>query len=215
MVTYPGSMGLDAHPDVVRLEGARSSRVADAVSAVGEPGHLVILTLVVVSVTSTASLLAALGWVVLTSVFCVGLPTIALRILIARGHVLDRHVVVREQRAVPLAVALTSVGTGLALLVLLSAPRPVVALVAAMLAGAVPMSIVSGWYKASFHVGVAGGTAVILVLVLGAWLIPVVTALLVVLGWARVRAGRHTVGQVVLGAALGCAAAALVFPALT
>jgi membrane-associated phospholipid phosphatase len=205
-------VALDAHPDLARLEGARPSRVADAVSAVGEPGHLVILTLVVVSVTSTASLLSALGWVVLTTVFCVVLPSIALRILIARGLVLDRHVVVREQRTVPLLVALASVATGLGLLVLLSAPRPVVALVAAMLAGAIPMSVVSRWYKASFHVGVAGGTAVILVLVLGPWWVAVVTPLLLVVGWARVRAGRHTVGQVLVGAGLGCAAAAVVFP---
>ena len=204
-------MGLEAHPDVARLEGARPSRLADAVSSVGEPGHLVILTLVVVSVTSTSSLPSALGWVVLTTVFCVGLPSIALRILIARGLVLDRHVVVREQRTVPLVVALVSVGSGLWLLAWLSAPRPIVALVAAMLAGAVPMSIVSRWSKASFHVGVAGGTAVILVLVLGPWWLAVVTPLLVVVGWARVRAGRHTVGQVVVGAALGCAAAAVVF----
>lgn len=173
-----------------------------------------ILSLAVVAVTSTSSLLSALGWVALTSLFCVGLPTVVLLVLIARGRVLDRHVVVREQRAVPLLAALGSVSVGLALLLVLSAPRPVIALVAAMLAGAVPMTVLSRWSKISFHVGVAGGTAVILTLVLGPWLLLAAVPGLVAVGWARVRAGRHSLGQVVVGAVVGCAAAALVFPLL-
>lgn len=207
-------MGLPAHPDVARLGAARPSRLADAVSAGGDPAYLVILTLVVVALTSAGSIPSALGWVALTSAFCVGLPSVVLRILIARGLVLDRHVVVREQRAVPLLVALVSVSAGLGLLVLLDAPHPLVALVASMLVGAVPMTVVSRWYKASFHTGVAAGTAVVLVLVLGPWLLVPVVPGVAAVGWARIRAGRHTVVQVVLGAVLGGVAAALVFPAL-
>lgn len=206
--------GTGGHPDVVRLTTARPSRAADLVSRVADPAVLVTLTVLVVAVTSTPGVAPALGWVALTVLFCVGLPTVVLALLVAGGHVLDRHVVVREERRLPLLAALVSVGAGLGLLVALSAPRPLVALVAAMLAGAVPMTVVSHWYKASFHTGVAGGTAVVLTLVAGPWLLVLALPGLVVVGWARVRAGRHTTGQVVLGAVLGCAAAGLVFPFL-
>jgi len=75
-----------------------------------------------------------------------------------------------------------------------------------MLAGLAAMTTVSHWYKASFHLAVAGGVAVILGLVLG-WLSAVV--LLPVL-----RAGRHTVGKAVAGFLVGALAAGVVYPLL-
>lgn len=207
-------MAFDEHPDVVRLAEASPSRSANRVSAVGDPAILVVLSLVVVALTSTATPWAGLGWAALAALFCVGLPLLVLGVMLRRGLVLDRHVVVREQRSMPLAAALVSVTTGLVLLALTSAPRPVVALVAAMLAGAVPMTVISRWWKVSLHVGVAAGTAVVLVLTLGWWWVLVLVPALLAVAWARVRAGRHTVGQVVVGGVIGLVSAATVFPLL-
>ncbi len=177
-----------------------------------DPAWCVVTTLTVVAVTSTSTVLGAAGWVVLSASFCVGVPMLVLRVLMRRGLVLDRHVVVREQRRLPLAGALLSFVAGTIVLLLAGAPAGVLALVVAMVSGLVVMTLVSLRVKASFHVGVAAGSVVVLGLVLGwPWGLGL-SPLVVAAGWARVRAGRHTVGQVVLGMAVGAASAALVFP---
>ena len=207
-------MSFDAHPDVVRLSTARPSRIADRVARVTHPAVLVVAVLALVALHSTTQPGSAALWAGLAVLFCVGIPYAVLLMMAAKGRVIDQHLVVREQRRAPLLTALVSVVVGLLVLVGLGAPRPVVALVVAMLAGLASMTAVSHWYKASFHLAVAGGVTVIVGLVLG-WsaLVPLV-ALLALIAWARLRAGRHSRGQVLIGLVVGAAAAAVVYPAL-
>ena len=203
----------ESHPDLARLRAARRSRVADWVASAADPAILVLFVLAAVTLHSSPTVTSALGWALLAAAFCVGLPYLVLVLLIGRGLVLDRHVVVREQRRWPLLAALLSVLVGLAVLGWLGAPRPVLALVAAMLSGLAAMTALSHWYKASFHAAVAGGVAVILALVFGRWTVLPALPVLAVISWARVRAGRHTPGQVAAGLLVGAALAFLVFPA--
>ncbi len=206
-------MALEQHPDVVRLSSARRSRLAELVSRVTEPGLLVPALLVLVAVRATG-VWPGLAWAALAALFCVGLPYVVLLVLIRRGAVIDRHVVVRDQRRVPLVAAVASVVLGVVLLERLGAPRPVLGLVVSMLAGLVTMTLVSLVHKASFHVAVVSGAAVVLAVVVGpAWGVLLAPAVGVV-AWARVRAGRHTVGQAVVGLLVGSTAAALVYPAV-
>lgn len=207
-------MTLDRHPDLARLSAARRSRAADTVGRLADPAVLVPVVLLVVAARATDSPGAAAGWAALAAVFCVGVPYAVLHVLVRRGSVTDRHVVVRDQRRTPLAAAVVSVVAGLVVLELLGAPAPVTALVVAMLAGLAAMALVSLAYKASLHVAVVSGVATILASAVGtSWglaLLPVVA----LVAWARVRAGRHTPGQAVVGLVVGCGAAALVFPVL-
>src|SRR5664280_731800 len=76
------------------------------------------VVLAVVAVRFSSSLWWAVAWALLAALFCVALPYLVLMVLIGTGHVLDRHVVVREQRRAPLAAALACVVVGLALVVL-------------------------------------------------------------------------------------------------
>ena len=179
-----------------------------------DPATLVLLVLAVVAVHSTPSVWAAAAWCVLAATFCVGLPYVVLVLMIGRGVVLDRHVVVRHERRWPLLASLCSVAIGLGLLARLGAPRAVVAVVVAMLAGLAAMTALSQWYKASFHAATASGASAMLFVVLGAWTLPATLSLLALVSWARVRSGRHTVGQVILGLLVGGVAALLVFPPL-
>ena len=73
---------------------------------------------------------------------------------------------------------------------------------ASFLSGGVLVWVISRYWKISIHaVGVSGG-AVILLVAGGADLWPVVLAPLAV-GWARLRSGAHTTGQLVAGSVLG------------
>ena len=201
-----------SHPDLTRLVD-EPPPAAVALGRITDPAILVAVVLAVVCWESSDPL-PALGWTLLTSLFCVVIPLAVLHALVGRGLVQDRHLVMREQRRAPLAAALLSVLVGVAALEVLGAPSPVTALVLAMLAGLLLMTGLSLVYKASFHLAVAAGVVGILGAVYG-WGVYVPGVLLVVvIGWARVSTGRHTAGQVILGALVGWAAAVVVFGAL-
>jgi hypothetical protein len=154
----------------------------------------------------------SIGWGIVTAVFASGIPISYIIRGIRRGHYDDHHVSVRERRPAVMLFAAASVGVGLALMILFRAPRELVALVVAMLAGlALTLVVTKWWGMVSFHLAVASGTATTLVLVFGPWLhlAWLVVGLIV---WARVRLKEHTVVQTLIGAGLGAIAAGVVFP---
>jgi hypothetical protein len=108
---------------------------------------------------------------------------------------------------------MASVVAGLTVLVVLGAPRQLVGLVVAMLAGLAATLLVSLWWKLSVHTAVASGTAAILVLAFGPWF-AVAFAPVGLVAWSRVRLGDHTPAQTLAGAALGGLVATTVFAAL-
>lgn len=202
-----------AHPDLARLHGARPSRAADLIAALFDPGLVVIAVVLIIARHACGAWIPALGWTALIVTFVVLLPYAALALLVRRGVVADRHLLRREQRTLPGLIALASVLVMITLLVWLDAPRELIALVLALLAGLVTMSLVTLAYKASLHTGVVSAGVTVLVIVFGA-AVAGLAPLVAVVGWSRWRAGRHTAGQVLWGALLGALSAGVVFGSL-
>ncbi|MEP7161686.1 MAG: phosphatase PAP2 family protein [Dermatophilaceae bacterium] len=204
---------------------------------------MVVVTIAVyVSVISSGSFVRGVGWSALTIVFCAITPYAALLVLVGRGVVADRHVVRREQRHWPNVAAVVSVLLALAVLSLVGAPHPLVVLVGSQLASLVALSTVNTWTKASMHAAVLSGAVTVVALRYGAWPVPwrvprvpgapsasewiasgtpdarvwvAGAAFVALVGWARVRGGRHSLGQVLLGALIGLVATAAIFGALS
>lgn len=154
----------------------------------------------------------SMGWGIVAALFASGIPISYIVRGIRKGHYRDHHVSVRERRPAVILFAAASVGVGLALMIMLRAPRELVALVVAMLAGlALTLVVTKWWGKVSFHTAVASGTATTLVLVFGPWL-HLAWLLVGLIAWSRVRLREHTVTQTLIGAVLGAAAAGVVFP---
>lgn len=200
----------DGHPDVVRLLGAPPSRWADAVGRVLDPSWQTLVLALVVSLRHSPDVASGLGWAVAATTFCVVVPYAVLAALVGRGHVTDRQVVIREQRRIPLLAALASVVVGLVTLALVGAPRPLVALVATVLVGLLVLGGVSRWHKASFHTAVTTVSVVVLTRELGPGFLLVGVPVLALAAWARVRAGRHSRAQVVVGLLVGILVTALI-----
>ncbi|MFI5795970.1 phosphatase PAP2 family protein [Streptomyces sp. NPDC051677] len=188
------------------------SRTARLITDALAPANLVIAILLIIGWHSTSSV-TGLGWGVLAALFCGGIPFAVIMLGVKRGHWTDKHVRVREQRAVPLLATMASVLIGISLLVALRAPREVFALVVAMLVGLIITMAVTIWWKVSVHTAVAGGVVVILLLAYGAQVAPLVVGVAAV-GWSRVMLRDHTPAQTVVGALLGGLAAAVVFSAV-
>ena len=152
-------------------------------------------------------------WGLPGAIFAAGIPLAYVLRGVRKGRLTSHHIPEREHRLIPLLFGIGSVAVGLTALLLLGAPREVVALLAAGGTGLVVFTAVTHWWKMSIHAGVAAGTAATLTAVYGP--IALLTLPLVLLAcWARVRLSAHMVAQVVAGAAVGALIAGTVFPAL-
>ncbi|WP_405428550.1 phosphoesterase PA-phosphatase [Micromonospora sp. NBC_00617] len=203
-------MGGGVEPRPVAARPGRGLRVARLVTELTAPAVLVSLLMIAVSWHSTRGSARGLLWGLLATLFVTGIPFAYIVGGVRRGRLTDHHIGRREQRRVPLLVGLGSVAAGLALLVVLRAPRPLLALAVAGLVGLVVAVSVSHWWKMSIHSAVSAGTLVILALTFGPGFL-VAAPLLAVVGWSRVRLRDHTVSQVLAGGVLGALIAAVVF----
>lgn len=174
------------------------------------PAPVAATLLLIVTWHSTGSITETLSWGLLAVVCAAGIPSVYIVAGVWRRRVTDRHVGLREQRPVPLLVAMASVLVGGVLLALGHAPRDLLALILAMAVGLGSSLVVTLAWKISIHVAVIAGAVVILVVVFGpVWL--VLITLVAAVGWARVVLGDHTPAQSCAGALLGATVAASVF----
>ena len=188
-------------------------RIARLVTEVLAPAPVAAALLFVISWQSSSGPEQALVWAGLSILFASLIPISYVLHRVRQHRLSDRHVVVRRQRPLPLAVAIVSVLIGLAVLSAVGAPRTLVALVGAMGVGLIVALAVTLFWKMSIHTAVVAGAAVILVLVFGlVWLLLVPFVALA--GWSRVELSDHTPAQVLVGAALGALVAAVMFPLL-
>lgn len=202
---------------MARMAAGRSvDRLAAVASEVLAPTVLAAVMAVVVGVAAAPSWGAGLGWGLLVLVFVAALPYAAVRLLMRRGRIdSGHHVRERRQRALPIGIALASILVGLALLLLLDAPRDLVAFAIVFVVGAIVLGLANLVWKLSGHAAVAAASAVGLSFLLGPWILIPAGALVALVSWSRVRLGDHTLAQVCAGVAVGAAIALTVWPLAT
>lgn len=183
------------------VEATPREKAARLLTDVLAPANLVIAVLLLISWHSVGGL-TGIGWGLFAALFTGVIPLGIVLWGVRRGGLTDKHIRVRKQRVVPMAISMVSVVTGIVLLYLLHAPRDVAALVVAVLAGLVAALAVTVWWQISIHNAVAGGTVMIMILVFGPVGVPTVLAALGI-GWSRLVLKAHTVAQVLAGTALG------------
>lgn len=145
---------------------------------------------------------AGVLWGLLGVVFIAAIPAGIVHAGVVTGRYTDHHLSRREQRAVPLTLAAISVVVGVVLLVVLDAPRVIVALQVAVLVVLLSATAITLAWKISFHVAVVAASAMALTLAGGGWWVASWLAVPAA-GWARLRLSAHTPAQVVAGGVLG------------
>ena len=189
---------------------ATRQQFARLITEVLAPAPVAAILLVAVSLHSAASLAEGLGWAALVVLVVCALPLSYVLRQVGRGRLTDRHVSQREQRRLPMLVALGAIVCGVALLIWLGAPRELVVLLAAMIVGAVVCLLTTLVWKMSIHTGTIAATALILAIIFGPPLL-VLEVFAALVAWARVTLGVHTVAQVIGGGIIGAAVPAAVF----
>lgn len=130
-------------------------------------------------------------------------------VLRRRRRVGDFWISSRAQRIIPAVFLLATFAALLGALALLDAPEEVFLVTLSMGLASAAVALVTLLWKASAHSAVAGHAAVAALLVLGLPLALVFGLILPAILWARVATGAHTVAQVLAGAGIGGAFAAV------
>jgi membrane-associated phospholipid phosphatase len=165
--------------------------------------------LLCVSLASAGSPPKGLIWFLALSAISTGIPFVYLWLGVRRGALSDLQVVVREQRLGPLLVGLACTAAAFALALYASAPAElVVTILIGLTCGAV-LTLITLWWKISFHTAALAGATVVLVWVFGpfGW---VGAALTLAVGWSRVSLHRHTIAQAIAGAGVAAVLAPVV-----
>jgi hypothetical protein len=128
------------------------------------------------------------------------------------GKVTDLHVSRRSERLIPLLIGLIALGGMLAGLLALSASRPLVATLVAVIVSYAAATLITqvAKYKISLHIDSAAGAVMVCCLLRG----PVFLALsplVVLIAWARWKLEAHTLLQAVTGAVLAVAVTVTTF----
>jgi hypothetical protein len=97
----------------------RFERLAELLTGVFAPAHLVMGLLLIVGAISDSSILAGLGWGVLSAVLIGALPYAWVLYAVRQGRFASRHIPDRAQRILPLSVAAAAAAGGLLLIVVL------------------------------------------------------------------------------------------------
>jgi len=183
---------------------SQTRRLAVVLSIIGSPFALLPFTVLLVSL-RTASPARALA--LAAALACLGIvPLILLlRHNVRAGRWSDHDVSDRSHRRefYPIAMAVTA-GTAVGMW-LLGAPGVVVRGILVLLMLLIVASILSRWSKISLHTSVGAFCTVTLVPV-NVWVAGGALILATAVGWARISLERHTLWQVLNGAALGAAA---------
>jgi hypothetical protein len=197
-----------APPRVVRPRGW-----AKTVTDVLSPAHFVIALPPVIGWHATQPRLSGLAWGLFCAALAGGVPYGFVIHAVLRRRVSDIHIRTRQDRYIPILVALGAMGLCLAVLVLGSAPRTLVALLAALLATILVGGVITLRWQISGHAAAATGSLGICALCFGPWVLAL-APLVVLICAARLVLRDHTLGQLLAGVALGGVLSPLVMIAL-
>ncbi|MBN1262291.1 MAG: hypothetical protein JXB35_16550 [Anaerolineae bacterium] len=173
-------------------------RIAQVISQVGSPPAL---TTVTALLAASVGGLGAWRWAIVFVSVTVLIPLAYLIWLVKRGWVTDLDVRLRKQRIGPMLVALFCQVSMWLAMAALGAPGLLLALASAVLVQTLLVFWITLRWKVSVHGATAAAAAVFVWWISGApWLL---LAGVPAIAWSRVRLGRHTAPQVIVGSFLG------------
>lgn len=151
---------------------------------------------------SDESLSEVLTWLAVLVPLIVIPPLIYVLWLVNRGQIEDIYMPKRETRLRPLLVMLVWLSACLWLIDYWVAPPLVGAFVLATIVLVTILSVVTLFWKISFHGATISAAAATVFMVIGSYALPILL-LVPLVGWSRIRLARHTPRQVFYGSLVG------------
>ncbi len=176
--------------------------IARWVSHVISPHVIGIVILTAMSYQYSANPWDTVAWLVVLLPLIVVPPFAYVLWLVHKGSLEDIYMPRRETRARPLGVMLGWLLVCWGLVKLWHAPAIVEALLVITIVLTGVLSLVTLFWKISFHGATISAAATAVMMMAGSWTWPVVL-LVPLVGWSRIRLLRHTPRQVIYGSVVG------------
>jgi membrane-associated phospholipid phosphatase len=197
---------VDPHEQVEKGRAAlrtSADRFAHWLSQITSPFVVGLAVLGSISLSTAATVIEGLQWFAIIGVGLL-VPFGVIWWGVKKGALTDVQVSRRSQRLIPLFVVLISLCGMLAGLLVLSASRPLVATLVAVIVEFAFATLITqvAKYKISLHVDSAAGAVLVSCLLVGPVFLALVP-LVVLIAWARWKLEAHTLLQSICGAALG------------
>jgi hypothetical protein len=207
-VDAAGGVAAGGNPRVVRPRGWAKG-VTDTLS----PAHFVIALPPVIGWHATYPSLAGLAWGLFCAVLAGGVPYGFVIHAVRHRRVSDIHIRRRQDRYIPILVALAAMGLCVTIHILGAAPRVLAALLASLLSTILVGGVITVRWQISGHAAAAAGSIGICALCFGPWVLAL-SPLVVLICAARLILRDHTFWQLAAGVALGGVLSPLVMLAL-
>ena len=174
------------------------TRIALCVSVFFSPFIIPIVTAVFVVHKHASAPHQVYLWVAVIAVFVTVLPILSVLLLFRFSKVSNVHLHDKDERLLPLCITCVSMALGAIVLYNIGASWKIVWVCLAFVANSIVFSIITAFWKISFHTSVATGCILVLVLLVNfklIWLFLVVP----IIAWARLYRKRHTLLQTIAG----------------
>jgi membrane-associated phospholipid phosphatase len=184
--------------------------LARGISEVTNPLFVACPTFFVVAFASAPDMLHALLWWLIAVAGISIAPFLFVLRGVREGRYSDHHVSIREQRLIPLAFGLGSIGIAFLLLFLLHASPVLMATMTGVIVVLLIATIITRFWKISLHVVGIAGAVTVCVLLFGPRLL-LLAPLVAIVAWARWQVGAHTPLQAVAGTVLAVSVTVILF----
>lgn len=180
---------------------SQSEKWAKIISFVFDGSFISIPIFIIICMVLVEDKMAALNWAMLCLLFGMILPFIYVFFLYRKNKILDIHMPDRNNRMKPMIFTLISYITGFTVFYLLKAPFFLKTIFVLSIISTSILTIITHYWKISLHASWITFIVITFNVLLGPWML-LLMPLIPIIGWARVRAKRHTTPQVVLGAGI-------------
>jgi hypothetical protein len=180
---------------------SQSEKWAKIISFVFDGSFISIPIFIIICMVLVEDKMAALNWAMLSLLFGMILPFIYVFFLYRKNKILDIHMPDRNNRMKPMIFTLISYITGFTVFYLLKAPFFLKTIFVLSIISTSILTIITHYWKISLHASWITFIVITFNVLLGPWML-LLMPLIPIIGWARVRAKRHTTPQVVLGAGI-------------
>ncbi|MCJ7472404.1 MAG: hypothetical protein MUP02_06335 [Actinobacteria bacterium] len=180
---------------------SQSEKWAKIISFVFDGSFISIPIFIIICMVLVEDKMAALNWAMLCLLFGMIIPFIYVFFLYRKNKILDIHMPDRNNRMKPMIFTLISYITGFTVFYLLKAPFFLKTIFVLSIISTSILTIITHYWKISLHASWITFIVITFNVLLGPWML-LLMPLIPIIGWARVRAKRHTTPQVVLGAGI-------------
>ncbi len=180
---------------------SQSDKWAKIISFMFDGSFISIPVFIIICMVVVEDKMAALSWALLCILFGMIIPFLYVFFLYRKNKIYDIHIPEKSNRRKPLLFTLLSYVTGLVVLYILNAPLFLKVIFILTIISASIYTVITYYWKISMHASYITFVVITFNILLGPWML-LLLPLIPIVGWARIRAKRHTKPQVLTGAGL-------------